>query len=639
MSHEQTRGASPVAASAAASASAIAPSTAPSSAPATASAAKDAVVAANSAAPAKTIKSFAAIGGTLVLVTGVVAAVLLQGGKQDQAGVDAEAGAAEPAVATEVHLNAEKIRFAEITVAKSVRQSIRETRVVPGKLTYDSARYLEVTAPVECVVREVLVEPGQVVAQGTRLVTLSSAAIGRARDEYLQRQAEWRIARDEHRWSESIYENVEQLLKRFSTQTPLDQLEKQLETRALGAYRERLVAAYSKLLLAERVISNSDELSEKGVLSKRLLEERRSNLEVAAATFKGACESARFEAMRDHAKAHAAEMQALRMLAISRDNLAVLLGPQGVIETTDAEAQPEEENTELAPTTATPPATTPPATTPPATTPPATAPSTKEPAASSGSGRLPALQRASAFPGPTIFVAANPVTANPEPLPNAAARPKPSGGALPGAGSASLNESSKNLSEFAVQAPFAGRIERRAVVRSARIEAGKPLFVLADTSKLWVEAEIHERDWAALEHAAEGEITIRVPALGEQAFATRTRYVGAEVSSASRSVPLVTEVDNAEGRLKPGMFVWVEAPLGKVREACVVPAGAIMRHEGQAFVFVPLGGDRFRRVDVQTGLETREHIEIRSGLEPGREVVSRGAFYLKSELLLEKEAD
>ena len=83
MSHEQTRGASPVAASAAASASAIAPSTAPSSAPATASAAKDAVVAANSAAPAKTIKSFAAIGGTLVLVTGVVAAVLLQGGKQD----------------------------------------------------------------------------------------------------------------------------------------------------------------------------------------------------------------------------------------------------------------------------------------------------------------------------------------------------------------------------------------------------------------------------------------------------------------------------------------------------------------------------------------------------------------------------
>lgn len=534
--------------------------------------------------PAKpALKSRAIAGGIVGIAAIAIAVFVFQSGKKNGGDATTAAGAADSGESTEVHLNAEKLRFAEIELAKSVRQPIRETRVVPGKLTYDAARYLEITAPVECVVREVLVEPGQVVAQGTRLVTLSSAAIGKARDEYLQRQAEWRIARDEHRWSESIYENVEQLLGKLSVQTPLDQLEKPLETRALGDYRERLVAAYSKLLLAQRVISDSDELGQKGVLSKRLLEERRSNLEVAAATFKGACESARFEAMRDHSKAHAAEMQALRVLAISRDNLAVLLGPQGVLEATDAEAQPDAE-------------------------PQPDAKSSE--AAASDAGK--------------------PNTANPEP---AAAAP------LPPATPPSLGESSKNLSEFAVQAPFAGRIERRVVVRSARIEAGKPLFVLADTAKLWVEAEIHERDWAALEHASEGEIAIRVPALGEQAFATRTRYIGAEVSSASRSVPLVTEVDNTDGRLKPGMFVWVEAPLGKVRDACVVPAGAIMRHEGQAFVFVPMGADRFRRVDVQTGLETREHIEIRSGLEPGQEVVSRGAFYLKSELLLEKEAD
>jgi cobalt-zinc-cadmium efflux system membrane fusion protein len=540
--------------------------------------------------PAKpTLKSRAIAGGIVGIAAIAIAVFVFRSGKETGGDAATEAGAGEPGESTEVHLNAEKLRFAEIELAKSVRQPIRETRVVPGKLTYDAARYLEITAPVECVVREVLVEPGQVVAQGTRLVTLSSAAIGKARDEYLQRQAEWRIARDEHRWSESIYENVEQLLGKLSVQTPLDQLEKQLETRALGDYRERLVAAYSKLLFAQRVISDSDELGQKGVLSKRLLEERRSNLEVAAATFKGACESARFEAMRDHSKAHAAEMQALRVLAISRDNLSVLLGPQGVLEATDAEAQPDGD-------------------------PQPDAKSSE--AAASDAGK--------------------PNTANPEP---ASATPSAAAASLPPVTPPSFGESSKNLSEFAVQAPFAGRIERRVVVRSARIEAGKPLFVLADTAKLWVEAEIHERDWAALEHASEGEIAIRVPALGEQAFATRTRYIGAEVSSASRSVPLVTEVDNTDGRLKPGMFVWVEAPLGKVRDACVVPAGAIMRHEGQAFVFVPMGGDRFRRVDVQTGLETREHIEIRSGLEPGQEVVSRGAFYLKSELLLEKEAD
>lgn len=174
---------------------------------------------------------------------------------------------------------------------------------------------------------------------------------------------------------------------------------------------------------------------------------------------------------------------------------------------------------------------------------------------------------------------------------------------------------------------------------TARVAEGKSLITLADTTKLWVEAEIHERDWRALENVTEGDIVIRVPALGERSFLTKVRYVGAEVSAESKSVPLVTEVENSEGRLKPGMFVWVEAPLGPAHEACVVPAGAIMRHEGKAFVFVPLGENRFRRVDVEAGLETSGDIEIRRGLEPDQSVVDRGAFYLKSELLLDKEAD
>jgi multidrug efflux pump subunit AcrA (membrane-fusion protein) len=85
------------------------------------------------------------------------------------------------------------------------------------------------------------------------------------------------------------------------------------------------------------------------------------------------------------------------------------------------------------------------------------------------------------------------------------------------------------------------------------------------------------------------------------------------------------------------MFVWVEVPLGKARQALVVPSGAIMRHEGQPFVFVPAGAFTFRRVNIEVGLDVGEHVEIVSGLHEGDQVVERGAFYLKSELLLERE--
>jgi multidrug efflux pump subunit AcrA (membrane-fusion protein) len=42
-------------------------------------------------------------------------------------------------------------------------------------------------------------------------------------------------------------------------------------------------------------------------------------------------------------------------------------------------------------------------------------------------------------------------------------------------------------------------------------------------------------------------------------------------------------------------------------------------------------------VDVDTGIESDDFVEVTRGLEVGQQVVSRGAFLLKSELLLEDE--
>ena len=126
-------------------------------------------------------------------------------------------------------------------------------------------------------------------------------------------------------------------------------------------------------------------------------------------------------------------------------------------------------------------------------------------------------------------------------------------------------------------------------------------------------------------------------ALGDAELTAQVRFVGAEVAADTRSVPLVAEVANPQGQLRPGMFAWALVPLGPPRQALAGPPGAIMRHENQAFVFVPEGQNGFRRVDVQTGIESATGIEILGGLKSGERVVDRGAFFLKSELLLERE--
>jgi RND family efflux transporter MFP subunit len=195
----------------------------------------------------------------------------------------------------------------------------------------------------------------------------------------------------------------------------------------------------------------------------------------------------------------------------------------------------------------------------------------------------------------------------------------------------------QKLSELVLLAPIGGRVEERSAVAAARVAAGAPLFVLADTRALWVSAEIHERDWAALDVTPGGQIAIRVPALSETELAAKVRFVGGQVSAETRSVPLVAELPNEGGRLKPGLFAWALVPLEEPRQALVVPASAIVRNENQPFVFVPAGQRTFRRVDVAVGLESGDRVEILSGLQAGDAVVDRGAFFLKSELLLERE--
>ncbi|MFM7205077.1 MAG: efflux RND transporter periplasmic adaptor subunit [Planctomycetaceae bacterium] len=194
----------------------------------------------------------------------------------------------------------------------------------------------------------------------------------------------------------------------------------------------------------------------------------------------------------------------------------------------------------------------------------------------------------------------------------------------------------EGISAIALRTPFDGVVEEIFVARGERVKSGAPMFVVADTGRLWVRAQVHEKQWTTVDVAVGQEVRVVVPGASEHRTTARINHIAATVDAASRSVPIVADLENDDAHYKPGMFVWVELPQGDARDAVVVPVAAVMRHEGKAFVFTP-AEDGFRRVDVVTGIEDDDVVEVTRGLEPGRQVVARGAFTLKSELLLEDE--
>ncbi|MCA9009367.1 MAG: efflux RND transporter periplasmic adaptor subunit [Planctomycetaceae bacterium] len=200
-----------------------------------------------------------------------------------------------------------------------------------------------------------------------------------------------------------------------------------------------------------------------------------------------------------------------------------------------------------------------------------------------------------------------------------------------------MNPESESLSLVRLRAPFAGTIERRHYSPSERVAAGDGLLTLADTSTLWVAADLRERDWNALVLKTGDEIVIEPSTPDAQPISARVHFVGREVDPATNAVPLIAVVDNTEGRLRPGMFVRVAVPVAETREALAVPESAIQEHDHRTFVFSPDGDMGFRRIDIIPGLRVAGVVEVISGLNTGDQVVAKGGFYLKSEMLLEGE--
>jgi len=195
----------------------------------------------------------------------------------------------------------------------------------------------------------------------------------------------------------------------------------------------------------------------------------------------------------------------------------------------------------------------------------------------------------------------------------------------------------ETLCELVLRSPLDGKVEDRFVSDGVQFVASQTLFALANTDTLWVSAQIYEREWAALAGGDVKELKVESPALPGYEVAAKVQFFGVGMSAETHAVPLVAELPNSESRLKPGMFAWVTVPLGPRREALVVPAGSLLRHEEEAFVFVEQSPGVYRKAVVTPGLETTEFIEATSGLRAGEKVVDRGAFYLKSEMLLEGE--
>lgn len=185
---------------------------------------------------------------------------------------------------------------------------------------------------------------------------------------------------------------------------------------------------------------------------------------------------------------------------------------------------------------------------------------------------------------------------------------------------------------IALKAPVGGRIVAVGAGPGAAVTEGQTLIHIADIDRLWLDARIAESDAPRLSQPSGAMFMTggtTEPVLLDAGKNARLVAYGGMVDPVTRTVPVVFEFANPEGRLRAGMSVRAEIYSGQLGQTLAVPAGAVVDDNGTPVVYVQLSGERFERRAVTLGARDGGWIAVRGGLKAGERVVSLGAYQLK----------
>jgi cobalt-zinc-cadmium efflux system membrane fusion protein len=195
------------------------------------------------------------------------------------------------------------------------------------------------------------------------------------------------------------------------------------------------------------------------------------------------------------------------------------------------------------------------------------------------------------------------------------------------------DDHAKDTSLVAVRAPLSGVITERKFNSGAGIEAAVPIFAISNLSTVYVIANVPEANVGKLSIGSIAEITS--PSIGT--INGRIAYIDPRLDETSRTARVRLEVPNGNNRLRAGMFTEVGFQTGTNAadgEELAIPSEAVQREGEKTVVFVPKESEpgAFEIREIQVGSDTGGFTRIKSGLEIGEKVVTKGSFTLKTQM-------
>jgi Cu(I)/Ag(I) efflux system membrane fusion protein len=175
-----------------------------------------------------------------------------------------------------------------------------------------------------------------------------------------------------------------------------------------------------------------------------------------------------------------------------------------------------------------------------------------------------------------------------------------------------------------------GTVMEKPVVEGMHFTAGDTLFKTTDVSRLWVLAEISERDLAAVRPGQKASISFRDDPAAS--FEGKVLFVYPALDPATRTAKVRIAVANAGNLLRIGQYadVRIDAPVSAT-PVLAVPVSAVIDDGTRQIAFVAGQGGMFEPRRLTLGARSGDMVEVRAGLKEGERVVTSGNFLIDAE--------
>jgi len=166
--------------------------------------------------------------------------------------------------------------------------------------------------------------------------------------------------------------------------------------------------------------------------------------------------------------------------------------------------------------------------------------------------------------------------------------------------------------------------------------AGVPLITVMNLSQMIAKAHIPQNQASLLKKG--DDATVKMAGL-EDEIKGKVILVSPALDTGSTTVEVWVQAANPKGALKAGSSASLSMVAHTVPDALILPAEALITDdEGKKSVMV-IGGDGVaNKREVETGVQTANSVQIVSGVKPGEQVVSTGAYGLPDKTKVKVEA-